>query len=158
MFPVISGFVSSMIAFKADTVIKKSLRPEKTLVFINVILNIGDAYNNDNGIFTAPVTGLYLFTAHLCLQQVDWANFGIVVNGTAVSVTGIGDQWWSFNAFDAITLVENGKDVNVQCINDCDKHDKLKTHEYIINSFSGTLFKCFPPIQQSCSRRHLEKS
>ncbi|XP_060599108.1 uncharacterized protein LOC132752752, partial [Ruditapes philippinarum] len=52
-----------IIAFKADTAGDRSLENNMVFVFSNIILNIGDAYNKNTGVFVAPASGLYLFTA-----------------------------------------------------------------------------------------------
>ena len=129
-----------MIAFKADLFSGKSLRKDNAFVFSNVILNIGGAYNSNNGVFVAPVTGVYLFTAQLCLQEEVWAQYGIVVNDKAVSKTAVGEsQWWKCYTFDAVTEVQKGSHVYLKCTRDCDDGFMLMTHEYATSSFSGAL-------------------
>jgi hypothetical protein len=79
-----------IIAFKADTVGDRSLENNKVFVYSNIILNIGDAYNKDTGVFVAPVNGLYLFTVQVCLIDNSWVLVGIIVNGTPISKTTFG--------------------------------------------------------------------
>ncbi|XP_060602878.1 complement C1q tumor necrosis factor-related protein 3-like [Ruditapes philippinarum] len=129
-----------IVAFKADTVTDKSLENNKVFVYSNIIINIGDAYNKDTGVFVAPVSGLYLFTAQVCINGNMKVYAGIVVNGRLISKTAIGDKsWWKCYTIDAITAVEKGNEVSVKCTNSCDVSDNLGETSFAVNSFSGIL-------------------
>ncbi|XP_060563851.1 heavy metal-binding protein HIP-like [Ruditapes philippinarum] len=131
--------LTPIIAFKADTVNDRSLRNNKVFVYSNIILNIGDAYNKDTGVFVAPVSGVYLFTAQVCLTANSWFYVGIVVNGKLMSKTGIGEKTWEkCYTIDAITEVEKGNEVSVKCTASCDSNERLFENSNT-NSFSGVL-------------------
>jgi len=81
------------IAIDANGTVTKSLQPgfmvglsggnvtgAGYVIFNNVYFNEGSHYNAGNGIFTAPVTGVYIFHAYLLLQN----NLSL------------GDYYWSF--------------------------------------------------------------
>ncbi|XP_060559945.1 uncharacterized protein LOC132719986 [Ruditapes philippinarum] len=56
--------------------------------FSNIILNEGDAYNKETGIFTAPLDGIYQFNAHICGNEtVEEIDYYIAVNSQWI-VTG----------------------------------------------------------------------
>ncbi|XP_060593580.1 uncharacterized protein LOC132748054 [Ruditapes philippinarum] len=129
-----------IIAFKADTVGDRSLENNKVFVYSNIILNIGDAYNKDTGVFVAHVSGLYLFTALVCLIDNSWVLVGITVFDTPISKTAFGDKnWWKCYTINAITAVEKGNEVLVKCTANCESNEKLHEDTYAINSFSGVL-------------------
>jgi hypothetical protein len=132
--------LTPIIAFKTDTVADRSLANNKVFVYSNIILNIGDSYNKGTGVFVAPVSGLYLFTAQVCLYNDNWVQAGIVVNGRPISKTAIGiTTWWNCYTFDAITAVEKGNEVSVKCLVDCDVSERLNENTNAVNSFSGVL-------------------
>ena len=58
-----------------------SLGPDQTIIYNEILLNDGTAYNQNSGIFTVPVTGTYLFTASAehYLSTLIWLK--IVKNG-----------------------------------------------------------------------------
>ncbi|XP_052782131.1 collagen alpha-2(VIII) chain-like [Mya arenaria] len=59
----------TVVAFNAHTIVDKSLATGQVLVFSNPLFNIGEAYDSGAGIFTAPVSGIYFFSAHFCLYN-----------------------------------------------------------------------------------------
>ena len=65
------------------TVEKKS-----TLVFERVVMNIGGHYNNIDGIFVAPKTGIYLFAWTICTQGANYVVTELMVNKTMISRAG----------------------------------------------------------------------
>jgi len=42
---------------------------EDNMKFVNVLLNLGDGYNRNTGMFTAPIDGVYSFTAQVCNNE-----------------------------------------------------------------------------------------
>ena len=84
MFCVISE--SPMVFFQSKDLPNEYLSPNQTLVFITTIINIGDGYDNTTGIFTAPVAGLYSFSAQFSFgSRIDYyVSYGIVAEGKEI--------------------------------------------------------------------------
>ena len=51
--------------------------PGNVMHFKRILWNEGGGYNTDTGKFTAPVTGIYQFNAHICLKRDKDANYFI---------------------------------------------------------------------------------
>ena len=63
---------------------QSSLPTHHTLVFDTVKLNRGQGYNENDGIFTVPVTGVYGFAWTVAVHDYSWASVEILVNGEVV--------------------------------------------------------------------------
>ena len=84
----IYNFVASarqpVILFNVRILKDKNPSGGSRLVYTTIGQNIGDAFNQDTGIFTAPMNGTYLFSAQICTASNKWGAAEIVVNGEAV--------------------------------------------------------------------------
>ncbi|XP_060593958.1 A disintegrin and metalloproteinase with thrombospondin motifs adt-1-like [Ruditapes philippinarum] len=56
----------------------------QTMVFTQILVNDGNAYNSSTGVFTAPTNGTYSFSAQLCIVSVHNGFFAIKVNDRTV--------------------------------------------------------------------------
>ena len=59
----INNHISTVVAFHASWLDSTPTLSAQVLKYLNVLLNVGNAYSNDTGKFTAPRAGLYYFTA-----------------------------------------------------------------------------------------------
>lgn len=53
--------ISKRVAFSASISEHFTSQNEQTLVFPKVLSNVGGAYNNQDGVFTVPISGTYVF-------------------------------------------------------------------------------------------------
>ncbi|XP_045169208.2 adhesion G protein-coupled receptor B3-like [Mercenaria mercenaria] len=58
--------IYAFYAYQASVLENSSFQ---TVIFTQVLFNNGGAYNNSNGIFTAPATGIFQFNSHLCVEN-----------------------------------------------------------------------------------------
>ena len=79
-------YAQNTVAFFAtiDFISIDHLGLHQNIVFEDVVTNIGNAYDNQHGVFNAPVSGLYIFTTSLMSDHSIeyWAE--IVVNGKVI--------------------------------------------------------------------------
>ncbi|XP_053400652.1 uncharacterized protein LOC128557363 [Mercenaria mercenaria] len=61
-------------------------KEDKVFVFTQNIVNIGNAYDNATGVFTAPIDGTYLFTTQVCLMRETRISFGIYIDDKLYTV------------------------------------------------------------------------
>ncbi|XP_053387339.1 complement C1q tumor necrosis factor-related protein 2-like [Mercenaria mercenaria] len=84
--------IAENIAFYAHTASDGSYPEGKVLKFSNVLLNDGNGYKPGSGIFTAPVSGVYQFTAHACNSAEKYMVIAIMKGTQQIAVsTGSGD-------------------------------------------------------------------
>ncbi|KAL4221766.1 Cerebellin-1 [Mactra antiquata] len=87
-----------------------NLGANQDIPFDNVMINLGNGYNNNHGTFIAPVSGLYVFgvTLHIYGERT-WGYF--VVNGNAIAKINIFPVQSSQMV---IVRLDQGDDVSVQ--------------------------------------------
>jgi hypothetical protein len=111
-------------------------------VFTNSPINTGGGYNNNTGIFVAPIPGLYLFTTQICLNTRTWIYIGIIVQGQVVANGLFGErEWMKCYTLNALAEVGLADQVSVNCIGGCDSSESLWKHDWVKNSFSGVLLQ-----------------
>ena len=89
------------------------------VVYDAVYYNHGNAYNPVSGIFTAPSSGLYVFTWSSCVASKKIFDAKILVNGNRKALGGCNNEGGSGNENCANTVplvLENGDKVNIRTV------------------------------------------
>lgn len=71
-----------IIYFTAGTIKFTLFKDGEIIIFPHVISNVGGGYNASNGIFTAPRSGVYVFTFFLTIAAGREIKGNLVVNGS----------------------------------------------------------------------------
>ena len=104
------------VGFTAHS-IKNNRKPGryKPLIFGTVVFNDGNGYNNTDGHFYVPHSGLYYFTAtagnHFEKQIV---SFYLYVDNTKLAYGYIGSNFYDFNTAHAVVHLNKGQRVGVK--------------------------------------------
>jgi hypothetical protein len=120
-FFIIFSFIPALlltdtIAFKARGPTDLSLATGQTIIFANNMLNKGEAYNNNTGIFTAPMSGTYIFMIHLCITS-NKQNYGIMVDDTVYTSGTFYDSATTIcYTADALLVLNGGERVYAKCL------------------------------------------
>jgi hypothetical protein len=97
--------VSPNIAFHAKN--RKNSNPTNgdTIVFTDIVLNLGESYNTDTGVFTVKLGGIYLFTVQLCILNKERIDYGLVVDNVFMDVARYHDNYNSVCCYKLTTTV-----------------------------------------------------
>lgn len=106
------------------------------MVFQNTFLNEGAAYDTNTGMFTAPVTGFYHFTVHICSYTKKYAVVAIVYNGTEVSVSTQYAELSSCGSVSTVLRVSAGQTVHAESAY---SDTRMTTDQYRQITFIGML-------------------
>ena len=112
------------------------------MVFQEVLLNEGNAYNKENGIFTAPSNGVYTFSVQFCVDHGKYFDFAFMANDKSFKTTRINrhpTSKFSCYNYDALTILSINDQVKVKvvsCSSGITLHESVDTYW---NTFSGRL-------------------
>ncbi|XP_035650542.1 complement C1q-like protein 2 isoform X1 [Oncorhynchus keta] len=86
---------------------------DTTLIFTNVITNIGQAYNSGTGVFAAPVRGVYYFTFTCNSGTTGKVNAALLKNGQKMAAVIENGHVDSMGSNSVILQLDEGDHVNI---------------------------------------------
>ncbi|XP_045179266.2 heavy metal-binding protein HIP-like [Mercenaria mercenaria] len=136
------------VAFSAFKPADRNLQTNEVLILKSVLVNEGNSYDTNTGKFTAPVRGLYHFTAHVC------NSFGLVIHYAIV----MDDEWIvgsqqfeqanennnkyaSCSSVSALIMMEPGAEVWIMSTSGYSEAKQIYDDAYRRNSFIGVLLR-----------------
>ena len=81
----------SSYAFSVYWLDGTSVSVGETLIFKKILLDEGGLYDVSNGKYRVPVSGIYYFTAGLCVNKGDWGAVNIVADGARIGAFDVVD-------------------------------------------------------------------
>lgn len=93
-----------------------NLPSKHILVFDHVVLNKGQGYHQDDGIFIVPSHGVYVFAWTVGVQYHGWTPLEIVVNGVVFGSTFVngGADDWDFSTGIVVVEIHTGDHVYIR--------------------------------------------
>lgn len=91
--------------------------PSKHILFFDhVVLNKGQGYHQDDGIFIVPSHGVYVFAWTVGVQYHGWTPLEIVVNGVVFGSTFVngGADDWDFSTGIVVVEIHTGDHVYIR--------------------------------------------
>ena len=114
-----------------------------TIIFNQPIINSGNTYRTDLGIFEPPVNGVYSFTATICTVIETWMIIGLMKDGTILDEFMIGDYLWhTCSTITAYTYVTTANTVFVKVLR---TYRGILTSKMGVSSFKGILITTLKP-------------
>ena len=134
------------IAFSAYNPADKSLQTNEVLVLQSVHINEGNGYDTKSGKFTAPTSGLYHFTAHVCNTHGLVIHYAIVKDGTWIARSQQFEQanentnkYAGCSSVSALIMMQPKEQVWIMCTSGYPSAKQIHDDSHRGNSFLGVL-------------------
>ena len=127
--------------FKATKLSKQQYLRGDTIIFSEVLNNIGEGYDPRYGLFVAPLTGTYYFTVQLYISGGATANVGIFVDDECAAAARLTLRNTSCENLSVVVRLKFGDVVYVKQIANTrsDAYKATPTHHF--NTFSGVFIR-----------------
>lgn len=131
-----------MVAFNVYNPLDSSLDTNQIVIFQNILLNEGNGYDNVIGTFTAPATGLYYFTAHVCNNGGVGFYYNIILEHNIITAsTKFNNVQSDCGTVTVITKVTKGNRVWIKCTSGNTSSQLSESSSNRRNSFIGVLLQ-----------------
>lgn len=134
--------IQELVLFSARNPKDTKLTSGLIMVFTEVLLNEGGAYNKANGVFTVPYDGVYTFSVQLCVYPGRRVDFAFMANDKPfkhVRIYRHSTSYFSCYNYDAVTIVRKNDQVTIK-VTDCSSGTILGENiGHFWNMFSGRL-------------------
>ncbi|VDP54473.1 unnamed protein product, partial [Schistosoma mattheei] len=104
------------------------------LIFESVMLNLGNGYDNTTGIFTVPVSGVYIFVVVISAQSYEKAGVRLLQNGKVVLLSWCESTFWATVTNQAIIQLNKNDQIWLEC-----RDEAYRLHGHMYSSLSGYL-------------------
>ncbi|XP_060592690.1 complement C1q tumor necrosis factor-related protein 3-like [Ruditapes philippinarum] len=132
--------VTPTVAFKARLNSSTAGVIGQAIVFPVLIFKEGDAYNPNTGQFTAPISGVYMFSLAFCVYPEKNLIISIMVERTRYSTSLFrGDAGYGCSSADTVAIVTAGQKVWVEVVGGHTGTNIYHGDSYRWNTFSGAL-------------------
>ena len=124
-------------------VYKTVFTPGATITFNEPIINYGNGYRSDLGIFEPPVNGVYSFTVTICTFWGTWMVFGLMKDNTILDKVMVGDDYWhQCSSSTTYTYLTTDNRVLVKVLQ---TNNGMLNNDKGLGSFKGTLLSKSSP-------------
>ena len=113
----------------------------RTLVFDNVVANKGGGYITNNGVFTAPISGAYVFSWTIVTLQGNYINVILMHNGERKGLVQAGGTAKKQSGSGSNTIILDlnvGDNVHLE-VNEWGEASTRMVHGSLHSTFSGWL-------------------
>ena len=128
-----------LVAFHVHTVVDKNFTAGDNIKFKTELFNTGNGYNLDDGVFTSPDSGVYIFTANFCISKGFNLGYSFVKEEeTIITGTLYGCDGPNCATPSAVVMLQKNERLTIRC-RDGPCQDAFVDDSVGTNTFSGAL-------------------